>query len=277
MRVELHCHSTHSDGSLSAGDVARAALSRGVRLFCLTDHDTLAGYEVSRDLLPGVRVLRGLELSCREYGRTVHLLFYDVEDGPGLETLTRRLGRVMDDRRRRIEAIVARLRELGVSLDADAILEGARGRTPGRPDVAKALYAAGAVNSLRDAFHRYLRDGGPADVPLDRLDVGEGLALARACGARVSLAHPHTLGSPSLVRDLFVRHRAHGLTGIEARYGRYAQVERLPWLRLADELGLVVTGGSDFHGDLMPDVTLPVIDLPSPDARRLCEWLGVAA
>jgi 3',5'-nucleoside bisphosphate phosphatase len=276
VRLELHCHSTHSDGSHAAADVARMAAAAGAELFCLTDHDTWAGYEETRAELErdGVEVLRGMELSCREFGRTVHVLLYGIADGPGLEALARRLERVHEDRRRRIERICGRLAELGFRLDAEAVLAEAQGRVPGRPDIARALVKAGVCNSPRDAFNRFLRDGGPADVPIERLSVAEGVALGRAAGARMSIAHPHTLGGFHLVRALFVRLRSEGLEGIEAYYGKYPAAETIAWLRLAAELDLVATGGSDFHGDMSPDVTRPVIELPVARGIALREWLA---
>jgi len=275
MRVELHCHSTHSDGSLPAAEVAARAGAGGVELFALTDHDTMAGFAATRDALPGVTVLRATELSCKVAGRTIHLLMYGVEDGPGLAALEQRLAGVQGDRQARLRAIVDRLATLGIHLDADAILRETAGRTPGRPDVARALVGAGAVRSMREAFDRYLHDNGPADVSFARVTLSEGLELGRAAGARMSLAHPHTLRSPALVGDVVRRHQSEGLTGIEAFYGRYPHAEREVWLRLAHAHGLVVTGGSDFHGDAMPEVTRPVIDLPEPHAARLRDWLGV--
>lgn len=274
VRVELHCHSLCSDGSLPPEQVATMAADRGVEIFCLTDHDTAAGYEATVSAA-GERttVLRGLELSCREYDRSIHLLLYALQPGPGLDALQERLDRIAEDRRDRIRRICARLEGLGVSLDPAPILRAAHGRVPGRPDVARALVAAKICTSPREAFDRFLKDGGPADAPIERLGVGEGLALARAAGARVSLAHPHTLGHPSLVRDLFVRFRDQGLRGIEAFYGRYARVESEAWLRLARELELVPTGGSDFHGDLIPEVTRPGIELPPSHGERLRRWL----
>ena len=276
VRIELHCHSTHSDGSHAAGEVAKMAARAGVELFCLTDHDTWAGYEETREVLEGrgVVVLRGMELSCREFGRTVHLLMYGIQDGPGLEALQRRLDRVHEDRRSRITRICARLQQLGVRIDAEAVLAAAEGRVPGRPDVARALVAAGVCNSPRDAFTRFLRDGGPADVPIERLSVADGVALGRAAGARMSIAHPHTLGAHHLVRELFVRLRDKGLEGIEAYYGKYAAAETVGWLRLAHELDLVATGGSDFHGDMSPDVTRPGIELPPARTQAVRQWLA---
>lgn len=276
VRVELHCHSTHSDGSHAATDVAHMAARAGVELFCLTDHDTWAGYEATREVLEaqGVTVLRGMELSCREFGRTVHVLLYGIDDGPGRDALQLRLDRIHENRCSRITRICERLQGLGIRIDADALLEGAKGRIPGRPDVARALVAAGVCNSPRDAFTRFLRDGGPADVPIERLSVADGVALGRAAGARMSLAHPHTLGGVHLVRALFVRLKDQGLDGIEAYYGKYAAAETIAWLRLAHELDLVATGGSDFHGDMSPDVTRPVIELPPARAEALRAWLA---
>lgn len=275
MRLELHCHSTHSDGSLAASEVAARAGKTGVELFCLTDHDTLDGYEATAAALPGVTVLRGLELSCKHDGKTIHLLMYGVQAGVG--ALEQRLVGVLEDRRLRLRAIVDRLAVLGIQLDGDRILRETAGRTAGRPDVARALVAAKAVRSMREAFERYLHDNGPADVSFARISLAEGLELGRAAGARMSLAHPHTLRSAALVAEMYRKHQADGLEGIEALYGRYAHAEREVWLRMAKQMGLVVTGGSDFHGDAMPDVHQPGIELHEPHATRLRAWLGVDA
>jgi hypothetical protein len=275
MRVELHCHSTCSDGSFAPEEVAARARAEGVELFCLTDHDTMDGYAATAAALPEAIVLRGVELSCRYADKTVHLLLYGVQDGPGLEALRDRLEAVLTDRRARLRAIVERLAELGIRLDAERLLIATHGHTPGRPDVARALVEAGHVRSLREAFDRYLHDGGPADVALARLSLAEGLALGRAAGAKMSLAHPHTLRSYPQVVELFEQHRDGGLEGIEALYGRYGTAERETWLRVARRFDLVVTGGSDFHGAAVPEVARPVIEVPEPHAGRLRAWLAV--
>jgi predicted metal-dependent phosphoesterase TrpH len=275
MRIELHCHSTCSDGSFAPADVASRARAEGAEVFCLTDHDTLDGYAATTAELPDATVLRGVELSCRYADKTVHLLLYGLQDGPGLAALRERLEAVLTDRRARLRAIVERLASLGIRLDAERLLISTHGHTPGRPDVARALVEGGHVRSLREAFDRYLHDGGPADVALARLSLAEGLALGRAAGARMSLAHPHTLRSHPLVVELFEQYRGDGLEGIEAFYGRYTAAEREVWLRVARRFDLVVTGGSDFHGDAVPEVARPVIDLPEPHAARLRAWLAV--
>jgi len=277
MRIELHCHSTHSDGSLPPGEVATKAVRTGVALFCLTDHDTDGGWSATHDAIGDTScvVLRGLELSCRELGRTIHLLVLGLQDGPGLTALHERLAQVHAERSDRLRRICERLAKLGMPLDEEAILARSHGRTPGRPDVARALVEAGYCKTIPDAFTRWLRDGGAADVPLLRLSVGEGVALARAAGARVSLAHPHTLGEPMLVHELFRRHRDAGLEGIEGGYGLQGPAESARWLILARELDLVVTAGSDFHGELNPAVTQPGRELADEHVGPLFAWLGL--
>jgi hypothetical protein len=250
----------------------------GVEVFCLTDHDTYAGFDATADALQGepCHVMRGLELSCRAFGRTVHMLMYRLTSGAGLDALEIRLERIGEQRKARLRRICERLAELGVELDADAILQRSHGSTPGRPDVARALVDAGVCSSPREAFTRFLHDGGPADVPVDRLTVAEGLALGTAAGAKMSLAHPHTLGEFALVRELFVEHRDQGLEGIEAYYGKYQRAQSEGWLRLARQFDLVPTGGSDYHGDMAPEVLRPGIELPSKVSRLLMQWLELA-
>jgi predicted metal-dependent phosphoesterase TrpH len=279
VRLELHCHSTCSDGSLEPEQLAQRLLDYGPELVCLTDHDTMAGCGRLAAALAGdergrdIRVLRGLELSCKHAGRTIHLLIWGVGDGPGAAALDQRLVDQRRRRRERIGAICARLAELGVELDAAALLAAGEGRTPGRPDVARALVDAGHCSSVRDAFNRYLRDDGPAYVEVASLGLGEGLALGRAAGARMGLAHPHTLRHYAVVRELFLEFRDQGLEGIEAFYGHGSPTRAEQWLRLARELELVPTAGSDFHGDVLADIKAPGIEIPLAYAPRLRAWL----
>lgn len=277
MRLELHCHSTCSDGSQSPEALAEAAGDYGVELFCLTDHDNMAGCERAAAALPGVRSLRSLELSCKHAGRTVHLLIWGVGEGEGRARFEARLADLHRQRSARIVAICERLAELGVELDAQAILEASAGSTPGRPDVAKALVAAGVCSSMREAFDRFLKDDGPANVAIEGMSLEEGLAHGRACGARMALAHPHTLRKHALVEALFSELREQGLEGIEAFYGSVSPARAEPWLRLARKHDLVVTAGSDFHGESKVGPARQVgIELPEPHAGRLREWLSDA-
>lgn len=268
--IDLHCHSTHSDGTESPESVAARAARRGVELFCLTDHDSCEGYAAT--LGACARVVRGLELSCSENGRTVHMLMYDAaRDDARWAELEVRLHGLRLARHDRVRAIADKLRGMGVEVDPEPIIASADGRTVGRPDMARALVAAGAASSMNDAFDRFLGDGKPADVTFERISVASGLALGKSAGARMSLAHPHTLGH--LAEELLRRHRALGLDGLECYYGAYSPRQRRRWLSLARNLDLVVTGGSDFHGTSMPQIVEPGIHLPEYHARKLLRWL----
>ncbi len=281
MRLELHCHSTCSDGSQTPEQLAQALAEYDAELVCLTDHDTMAGCDrvatalatVSAERGRAVRVLRGLELSCKRDEQTIHLLIWGVGDGPGREALEGRLAEQRERRRERIGTICERLAGLGIDLDPEPILVSAAGRTPGRPDVAKALVAAGVCTSMRDAFDRFLRDEGPANVPIGSLTLAEGLRLGREAGARMSLAHPHTLRHFAVVRELFLEYRPQGLEGIEAFYGTTSPARAEPWLRLARELDLVPTAGSDFHGEAMTEIEGPGIELPLAYSPKLRAWM----
>lgn len=274
MKLELHCHSICSDGSFPPDEVARRAGEYGARVFCLTDHDTFAGYDETVRELDGssTTVLRGMELSCKEGSKTVHLLLYGLQTGPGLDALTERVTELIAVRTERLRKICARLEELGISLDPEKILRATHG-VPGRPAVAAALVEAGVCTSRREAFDRFLKDGGPADVQIDRITLERGLALGVAAGGRASIAHPHTFGRYGLAREVCKRYRDQGLEGLEAFYGRYGRAQTEGWLRLVDELNMVATGGSDFHGEMSPGISRPGIDMPDARAKALLQWL----
>lgn len=274
MHLDLHCHSLHSDGTESVAEIVRQAKARQVELFCLTDHDTLAGFDEVAAGLPGVSVLRGLELSTHGHGRTVHLLIYGVDGSSAAQLLEDTLATLREQRRQRVFEICERLTRWNITLDAAAIVAKAGHGTSGRPHVAAALVAAGVCKTIREAFDRFLGDKGPAMVPSPRLSVEEGLGLASACKAKVSLAHPHLVGPPELVKALCKSWKPLGLGGIEAEYGLYAQRQRSIWTALADEVGLIVTAGSDFHGtSVVPDVAHVGVQLHAARAQPLAEWL----
>jgi predicted metal-dependent phosphoesterase TrpH len=265
--VELHCHSTCSDGAAAPAEVGRRAAAREPAVFALTDHDTCAGHAAAATHVPGA--LRAVELTCHDGGRSVHVLVYDAAGSPAWSELEALLATQASARRERLRAIAARLFRVGIVLDVEPILARADGRVVGRPDIAAALVAQGAASTRDEAFTRWLHDGGPADVPLARLPVADGIAAARAVGARTSLAHPHQHGdrAPSMIR----RFAQAGLDGVEAFYGRYDAGERARWLALADGLGLCGTGGSDWHGE---DGMALGVEIPDERGKLLLDWLG---
>ena len=269
MRFELHCHSTCSDGTDAPATVAARAYERGVDVLALTDHDTCAGSgEVA---MPHGRVLRGVEISCDEptTRRPIHVLAYN-RGGAGWSALEARLADLQVARKNRVRVMGARLAQRGIRIDVEPMIAAATGRSIGRPDLARAMVAAGAATSMKDAFARHLYDGGPVDVPHHALLLPDALALGRDAGAAMSLAHPHLYDRLGV--SLLRKHAGDGLSGVEAFYGAYDPRERTRWIELADELGLTCTGGSDWHG---PDdaTCLPGVDLPDDRAARLTDWL----
>jgi predicted metal-dependent phosphoesterase TrpH len=266
VRFELHCHSTCSDGTESPAEVAARAAGRGVAVFALTDHDTCAGSDVA---LPGARVIRAVELSCDDAGRTVHVLAFDR--GGAWHVLEARLAAVREARRNRMRVMAARLARRGIAIDVEPLVADADRRSIGRPDLARAMVAAGAASSVNDAFARHLYDGGPVDVPHSALPLADALAIGRDAGAAMSLAHPHLYDHRSA--GYLKRHRGDGLTGIEAFYGAYDPRERARWIAIADELGATCTGGSDWHGPESPNAW-PGVDLPDDRSAALLAWLA---
>ena len=238
MRIELHCHSLRSDGSLSPKEVAIRAREVGVQLFCLTDHDSCEGFTETLDVFPDA--VQGLELSCVEQGRTVHLLMYRRATSKTWSRIEAALKDQREERRARVHAIGDRLAALGVHLDAQALVERTSG-TIGRPHIAEELVRVGAVTSREEAFARYLKDGGPADVRVARLSLLQGLELGLEGGARMALAHPHSLGP--ILGETLHRYRGRGLEGLEVYYGLYKSKQRARYRQMSQEFDFVETGG----------------------------------
>jgi predicted metal-dependent phosphoesterase TrpH len=263
--IDLHTHSTVSDGSEAPGRVVELAAEAGCSAMALTDHDSLAGLPEARraadDL--GVRLVPGCEVSCRKPAPpsgapriegSVHVLVYFVEPGPG--PLQDELLNLREDRAVRNRELAARLGELGTGITYDDVLaEAGDEGGMGRPHFARALVKAGAAEDIDDAFDRYLADGRPGYVPKARLDVPDVARLAHESGGVAVLAHPLTTGlNPQHLERLVTELAEGGLDGIEAVYSSYTPDQRSVLRRMAKRTGLVATGGSDFHGSFKPDL-----------------------
>ncbi|MEU4398413.1 PHP domain-containing protein [Micromonospora orduensis] len=247
----MHTHSTASDGTLSPAELVRAASRAGLDVLAITDHDTTAGWEPAvRALPPGLRLIRGAELSCRWSGTDpavpLHLLAYLFD--PDHPELVAELARVRAAREERGERIVALLRADGVDVSWPEILVGAGGGTVGRPHIAQALIRAGLVGSTGEAFgpdwlgERYR-------LPKEDIDVFRAVRLVRAAGGVPVFAHPRATRRGRVVPDeLIADLAAVGLAGLEADHEDHSPAERAHVRALAAELGLLVTGSSDFHG-----------------------------
>ena len=266
MRFELHCHSTCSDGTEPPEQVAARASERAVAVFALTDHDTCAGTGLP---VAGARSIRAVELTCDDDGHTIHILAFDR--GGDWQAIEDRLGAVREARRNRMRVMAAKLAQRGIAIDVEPLVAEADRRSVGRPDLARAMVAAGAATSLKDAFARHLYDGGPVDVPNRSLPIRDALAVGRAANAAMAIAHPHLYDERCA--HLLRRFKSEGLTGIEAYYGAYDPRERSRWIAVADQHGVTCTGGSDWHGPEDP-TALPGVDLPDDRSEALLRWLA---
>ncbi|HEY7755877.1 MAG TPA: PHP domain-containing protein [Actinomycetota bacterium] len=247
--IDLHTHSDRSDGTFTPSEVVRHAAERGLDVVALTDHDTTAGIEealaAGREL--GVEVVPGVEFSAEHLGTSVHVLCYwmDVEDA----SLQEELGRLRDDRFRRGELMVSKLRELGFDVSFDRVREIAQGGNIVRPHVAQAMVEAGIVASEEEAFDRWIADGRPAHVPKHALAPIDALPLIREAGGLCVLAHPGMWGDQSEVpEDLIEAMAGAGMAGLEVDHTDHDPEQRARYRALADRFGVIATGGSDCHG-----------------------------
>jgi predicted metal-dependent phosphoesterase TrpH len=267
--IDLHTHSTVSDGSDAPRRVAELAAEAGCSTFALTDHDRLDGIAEARARAAelGVGVVPGCEISCEWDGGTFHLLVYHVDAGdhPLGRELTE-LQRARDDRN---AVMIERLQGLGLPITPAEVEAEAGGEGVGRPHVAAVLVRNGAATSIQDAFDRYLAKGQPGYVDKRRLTVAEAVAVAAGSGGVPVLAHPLSLGlAPAELTRAVGELAGAGLAGIEANYGRYRPEDRAGLAALAERHDLVATGGSDHHGTYKPDLSVGVGtgDLDVPDS-----------
>jgi predicted metal-dependent phosphoesterase TrpH len=276
--IELHAHSTASDGTLDPAELVARAAAVGVTTLALTDHDTVDGCPAAlvaggRD---GVRVVPGIELTVRVPRGTFHLLGYFAQPDP--PALMARMDDITRTREQRNAAIIARLAGLGAPVDPDLVRAAATGRV-GRPHIAAALVAAGHCSDYLDAFDRYLGDGAAAFVPAGAIDPVEAVQRVKAAGA-ASLAHPGTLLLPpqeldALIADL----AAAGLDAVEAYRGDTPVDQQAAYAALAARHGVLATGGSDYHGPALEERgrVLGSCGEPGPDPaalRGLLERIG---
>ena len=241
--VDLHTHSTASDGSRPAREVVRAARELGLTAIALTDHDTVAGLAEAGDegRSLGVRVVAGVELSAVEGDGETHLLGLHLAD---VDRLDSRLRELRSMRLSRAERIVTRLNELGVKVTLEDVLTQSAGGAVGRPHIARALVNDGWATDLRDAFDRYLGNGRAAYVPKDRLPIEEAIAMIHDAGGIAVLAHPGASGTRARIEALV----AHGLDGVEVRHPSHSHEDVVRLQALVDHFRLVPSGGSDWHG-----------------------------
>jgi len=266
-RIDLHTHSRASDGEFTASEVAERAKAAGIGVWALSDHDTVAGLEEARVAADraGIRLVPGIELSVFLDQKEIHVLGHFID--PAHPSMRNFEDLLAVRRRERMGQIVVKLAALGIRVREEDIEKWSGGKTIGRPHVARALMEVGAAATVKEAFDRYLGEGKPAYVGRYRLEADEAVQLVRGAGGTATVAHP---GVSKLERYDLVRLRAAGVDGLEVHHADHVPSQREKLLRIAEELSLVPTAGSDYHGvTISPDRRLGQVTMPAEDLARL--------
>jgi len=267
MRFDLHLHTTASDGHLTAEQLVKAALSAGMDVIAVTDHDSVASVTPANDAARGtsLRVLPGVELSSTHEGRDVHVLGFFVDCGD--PTFLERLRQLREARLERAEGMVSALKDAGYAITLDEVLELSDGGAVGRSHIARALVGRGHTGSVSEAFTDLLGRGRPFYRPKPVATPVEVVGLIREAGGLAVLAHPGVTKVDELIPQLVTA----GLAGLEAFHGEHSAEDRDRYAKLARDLGLLVTGGSDFHGATAPGCTLGGVEMPESVLDDLLE------
>jgi len=273
-RIDLHTHTTASDGSLSPTELVQLAKTQGLSTLAITDHDTVAGLDagITEGERLGVAIIPGIEISCLYEETELHILgyFIDKEDA----RLTEALSKYQESREYRNPKIIERLRQLGCDLTYEEVKAFAGTGTVGRPHIAQILLKKGYVKNVAEAFDRYLGDSGPAYISRALPDPQEAIGLIRAIGGIPVLAHPVYISrGKQPFEEVCARLKEWGLLGLESFYSSHSQSQVDRYRSIARNQGLLATGGSDFHGDSKPNIAVGVgygnLEIPGD----LCEKL----
>ncbi|MBP9893532.1 MAG: PHP domain-containing protein [Planctomycetes bacterium] len=257
--IDLHMHSTCSDGAFEPEFLVRWAHKLGLKTIALTDHDTMRGVRRAMDegVKLGVEVIPGCEISVAYSQGTFHLLAYFVP--PENATFTAKLDEIAENRHKRNKKIVAKLAEFGMPVTYDEIREEAGEAVTGRPHIARVLLKRGYVKSTQEAFDKWLGDGKPCYFEKETFGPREAIEHVRKCGGVPVMAHPLWLNRESIedLEKYLGELRDMGLLGVECVYSDHPPEFRAQCIEIANRLGLVVTGGADFHGGVTkPEVSL---------------------
>lgn len=260
MKADLHVHSTASDGTVAPRDLVALAIQRGLRVLAIADHDSVEGLAEAQAAAAGteLRVVPAVELSAvTEDGLDVHVLGYYIR--PDDENLKRHLSDLRSARLRRARTMVGALGDAGYDVTLHQVLEYSDGGAVGRSHVARALVAAGHAETVADAFRRFIGRDRPFYVAKDVRTPQEAIDCIRDAGGLAVVAHPGVHRLDGLLEPL----AAAGLAGIEAYHADHTTVQRDHYARLAEEMHLLVTGGSDFHGSAAPNPPLGSVSIPA--------------
>ena len=256
--IDLHTHTTHSDGSVSPEELISLASRKHARAVAITDHDTtsaIAGARAAADRI-GIEFVPGIEISAEFSPGTMHILGYFIDDAA--PALAQKLDELKQARERRNPQIAKKLRSLGFDIDYEEVAALAGNKVVGRPHFARVMIQKGYVATIQEAFDRFLKKDAAAYVPKARLSPADSIALIHNAGGVAVLAHPYQLNLRSYeeVDRLCGELAEAGLDGVEAVYSRHSPEERAKYAEIAAHHELLVTGGSDYHGSYKPDIDI---------------------
>jgi predicted metal-dependent phosphoesterase TrpH len=267
-RVDLHVHSTASDGKFSPEAIISKAAGLGLKVISLTDHDSIDGIIPALKtvkIYPGLTFIPGVEISTDMPDGEAHVLGYFIDYTS--RELGSTLERFRNSRLRRAQGMVSKLGALGIDIDWSRVQEIAGDGAIGRPHIAQAMLEKGYITAFQEAFKKYIGHGGPAYVEREKMTPEEAVALIVRSGGLPVLAHPFTVKEPETI---VIKLKAAGLVGIEAYYKDNTAAETEATLGLAARYGLIATGGSDFHGIAdSNDAMLGSVEVPMEAAERL--------
>ena len=267
-KVDLHIHSTASDGRLSPADIVRHSAEQGLSVIAITDHDTANGIAtalITAKAFPGLKVIPGVELSTDVPHGEVHVLGYFIDYADREFQVT--LEGLRNSRFHRAQGMIAKLKNLGIHIDWERVQEIAGDGSIGRPHIAQAMLERGYIASIKEAFTKYISRDGPAYVEREKMTPVEAVELVLKVNGLPVLAHPFTTNNLEI---MIVELKTAGLIGIEAYYDGYTTDEINGLVSFAEKYGLIATGGSDYHGlEATNETMIGGVDVPMESVERL--------
>jgi len=269
--ADLHLHTYFSDGTYTPSELVSEAIKKDLAAIAVVDHDTVSGIAptLKAAKFQELEIIPGIELTAQHEGSEIHILGYFIEYGN--RALLEELSSLRDNRVQRVHKILQKLSDIGIKLDASDVFELSHQGTVGRLHIARAMVNKGIIKSTQEAFKKYIGDKSPAYVCGFRYSPEETIALIRKFGGIAVLAHPYTVSSDALIPQ-FVDW---GLQGLEAYYPEHSQSQINFYLKLAQKYNLLVTGGSDCHGNAKPEVRLGAFKIPYELVEKLKEAKGL--
>lgn len=265
--ADLHLHTVYSDGTFTPDELIRESKKAGLSCIAVVDHDTVEGIApaIAASLVEGIEVLPGIELTAEHDGQEVHMLgyFIDYKSGQVID----KLENLKKIRVERVHKIVSKLKNLGIDLDPEVVFELAKEGTVGRLHIARAMVEVGAVENIYEAFQKYIGDKGPAYVCGFRFTPLDAVRFIKGSGGIPVLAHPYSINNDELILKFIEE----GVMGLEIHYPEHSQSMVNFYLDIARKHNLLVTGGSDCHGEAKPDVKIGCIKIPYELVEKLKE------